>query len=244
MTSELSAVIGGSQPDLVERVSVLEEKLTMALQVAGIQRQRVEASDATVRLQARTIKFGIGGSFLMLVATIVAVGAVLGRYPLERYFITDNAKQICEATLDTRPQITQSTVTEFAKECVLDMDTFAHDSVERDLTRMADRCFNPEFRKVYMSQPWLADRITTVREKLYRVSSQTVGPVLVTKSSDTPHGYMWQVQVPVRRTFRQGEAPVGFNDRVYVVDVFRVTRNAYNPVGLGINQITEHTLAR
>jgi hypothetical protein len=190
---------------------------------------------------ARTTRFALYGCAAVLLTTLLGVGVVLTRYPLERYLYTDNAKEMCEAQVYDAPLITTNTVTEFAKDCVLDLDTFANDSFEKDLTRMASRCLTPGFRKKFMEVDWLSDRVSTVRTQLLRVSSQTTGPVLVASSGPTADGYMWRVQIPVRRTFRQGDTPKGSNERVYEVDVYRVVKDAYNPVGLGINAMYERT---
>lgn len=190
---------------------------------------------------ARTSRFAMYGLAGVLLTTLVGVGIVLTRYPLERYLYTDNAKTICEAQVQDVPLITTNTVTEFAKDCMLDLDTFAYDTFEKDLSRMASRCLTPGFRKKFLEVDWLADRVGTVRAQLLRVSSQTTGPVLVASSGATPDGYMWRVQIPVRRTFKQGDTQKGSNERVYEVDVYRVVKDAFNPVGLGINAMYERT---
>lgn len=187
----------------------------------------------------RTARWAFVGLGAVAVMAITAGVVVATRFPLERYLYTDNAKEICEAQVEELPLVTSNTVMDFAKECVLDMDTFAHDTFEKDLTRMANRCFTPGFRKKFMEMDWLADRVSTVRSGYMRVSSQTVGAVLIADSGPTPQGYRWLVQVPVKRTFRQGDSPRGSNERVYDVEVYRVLRDAYNPVGLGINAIVE-----
>lgn len=163
------------------------------------------------------------------------------KLPVERYIYTDNAKAICEAQLEPEPLVTSNTVLDFAKDCMLDMDAFAYDSVEKDLTRVANRCFTPGFRKNYFEAYWLSDRIATVKEQFLRVSSETTGPVLVESEGPTPEGYRWVVQVPVKRTFRQGDSIKGRQERFYRVEVFRVVKSAFNPVALGINKLDERT---
>lgn len=203
--------------------------------------KRVEQAEKSRTDAARTARYALYGFSGVLLTTLMGVGIVLSRYPMERYLYTDNAKEICEAQVLDVPLITTNTVTEFAKDCMLDLDTFAHDTFEKDLTRMASRCLTPGFRKKFMEVEWLSDRVSTVRTQLLRVSSQTTGPVLVASSGPTADGYMWRVQIPVKRTFRQGDTPKGSNERVYEVDVYRVVKDAFNPVGLGVNAMYERT---
>jgi hypothetical protein len=203
--------------------------------------QRVVQAEKSRSDAARTARVALYGFAGVLLTTLLGVGVVLSRYPMERYLYTDNAKEICEAQVLDVPLITTNTVTEFAKDCMLDLDTFAHDTFEKDLTRMASRCLTPGFRKKFMEVEWLSDRVSTVRTQLLRVSSQTTGPVLVASSGPTADGYMWRVQIPVKRTFRQGDTPKGSNERVYEVDVYRVVKDAFNPVGLGVNAMYERT---
>lgn len=212
-----------------------------SLQVLHELQKRAQQAEASKDQAVRTTRhalWALGGVTLVS----VAVGAIFAtRFPMERYIYTDNAKAICEAQLEDQPLVTASTVTDFAKECTLDIDTFGHDSVERDLSRMADRCLTPEFRKTFFEASWMGSRIDTVRSGFLRTSSQTTGPVLITSSGPTAQGYLWKVQVPIKRTFRQGDTIKGNQERVYLLDVYRVTKNAQNPVGLSINQVTERS---
>lgn len=203
--------------------------------------QRVGQAEVSRDSASRTARAAVYGVAAVLLVSMAGVGLVLTRYPMERYLYTDNAKAVCEAQIQSEPLITTNTVTDFAKDCMLDLDTFAHDTFEKDLTKMASRCLTPGFRRQFMQVDWLADRVSTVRTQLLRVSSQTTGPVLVASSGPTADGFMWRVQIPVKRTFRQGDTPKGSNERVYEVDVYRVVKNAYNPVGLGINAMYERT---
>jgi len=208
----------------------------LAARAKNAEAQKAE-SDKTIR----TLIFCLSGA---IVLPPLAAWAILNKYPLDRYMHTDNAKAICEAQMSSVPLITTNTVLDFAKDCALEIDTFAYDTVEQSLSRMANRCLTPNFRDEFFKQPWLGDRIATVKRDLLRVSSQTTGPVLVESSGDTPNGFMWRVQIPVKRSYRQGEAVKGNNERVYIMDVYRVVKEAYNPVGLGINAVNEKSATR
>lgn len=201
--------------------------------------RRVQEAELARDQAARAARIGVIAFASVVTICLLGVYVALRALPLERYLYADNAKALCDAQLQEAPLVTTSTVTEFTKDCILDMDTFAYDSVERDLTRMADKCFTPEFRKSFFQAPWLADRITTVREGFLRVSAQTTGPVLVVNSGPTAVGYQWKVELPVSRSYRQGNTLKGSNSRAYKVTVHRVVRNAFNPVGLGINSVEE-----
>jgi len=208
-------------------------------QVLNQLNSRVEEAQAGRDDAARSAKLAIIGLSVVTTVSLLGVVIALRTLPLERYLYSDNAKVVCDAQLKDDPLVTTTTVTEFAKDCILDMDTFAYDSVERDLSRMADKCFTPEFRKTFFQAPWLADRITTVRDGFLRVNAQTTGPVLVASSGPTAVGYQWKVELPVKRSYRQGDVVKGSNNRTYRVTVYRVVRNAFNPVGLGINSVEE-----
>lgn len=210
-------------------------------QVIAELHKRAELSEAARKAASRTAHVAVASMSATMLIALGAIAVALWKLPIERYIYTDQAKAICDAQLEPEPLVTVNTVLDFAKDCVLDMDTFAHDSIERDLSRVANRCFTPGFRKVYFEAPWLDDRINTVREQFLRVSSETTGPVLVESEGPTAEGYRWTVQVPVKRTFRQGDAVKGKQDRVYRAEIFRVTKNAYNPVALGINKLDEKT---
>lgn len=216
-----------------QQSALIEGQLLRELQ------ERLTAETRNKEEAKRTARWALVGLGAVAVMAVAAGVIVATRFPLEKYLYTDNAKEICEAQVQDLPLVTSNTVMDFAKECVLDMDTFAHDTFEKDLTRMANRCFTPGFRKKFMEMDWLADRVSTVRSGFLRVSSQTSGTVVIADSGATADGYKWVVQVPVKRTFRQGDSPRGSNERVYDVEVYRVLRDAYNPVGLGINAIYE-----
>lgn len=214
------------------------------LQVAAAALQAAKQADEARQHAQRTAKVAIVGSLAVIAASVIGASVVASKYPLERYVYTDNAKAICEAPLEKSPLVTTNTVTEFAKDCAIDIDTFAYDSVERDLDRVASRCLTPGFRKKFFEASWLDQRIKSVKNGLLRVNSQTTGPVLVTNSGNTVDGYLWKVQVPVKRTFRQGDSVQGSNERIYEMDVYRVTKDAYNPQGLAINAMVEKTAVR
>lgn len=208
-------------------------------QILNQLQKRVQEAQVARAESARNAKVAVIAFGAVTVVSLVGVVLALRVLPLERYLYADNAKALCDAQLQEAPLVTTSTVTEFVKDCIVDMDTFAYDSVERDLTRMADKCFTPEFRKTFFQAPWLADRITTVREGFLRVSAQTTGPVLVVSSGPTAVAYQWKVELPVNRYYRQGNTVKGSSSRAYKVTVYRVVRNAFNPVGLGINSVEE-----
>jgi len=208
-------------------------------QILNQLQKRVQEANAARAESARNAKIAVIAFGAVTVVSLCGVVVALRVLPLERYLYADNAKALCDAQLQEAPLVTTSTVTEFVKDCIVDMDTFAYDSVERDLTRMADKCFTPEFRKTFFQAPWLADRITTVREGFLRVSAQTTGPVLVVSSGPTAVAYQWKVELPVNRHYRQGNTVKGSSSRAYKVTVYRVVRNAFNPVGLGINSVEE-----
>lgn len=214
------------------------------MQVLAQLQRRAEEAEASGARTAKTLRFALIGATTVILTTIIAGGIFLSRYPMDRIIVTDNTKAFCEAQTQGEPLIGPNTVTEFAKDCALDIDTMAYDSIERDLTRAANKCMLPEFRKAFFEASWLADRIKTVETGLYRVKPQTTGPVLITNSGNTSMGYLWRVEVPVKRTYLQGDSPKGANERIYQMDVYRVTKDAFNPVGLGINQITETTQRR
>lgn len=211
------------------------------LQVIAELNKRVETAEQGFGAASRTARLSIVGLAATITVSLAGVAVALWKLPIERYIYTDNAKAICEAQLEGEPLITTNTVLEFAKDCMLDMDTFSHDTLERDLGRVSNRCFTPNLRKRYFEAPWLADRIATVKEQFLRVASETTLPGLVESEGPTAEGYKWVVQLPVKRTYRQGEVLKGKQERVYRVDVYRITKTAFNPVGLGINSIDERT---
>lgn len=219
-------------------------KEQQGLQVAQVALQAAKQADEARQQAQSTAKVAIISSLVVISVSLIGVAVVASKYPLERYVFTDNAKAICEAPLEKSPLVTTNTVTEFAKDCAIDIDTFAYDSVERDLDRMVSRCLTPGYRKKFFEASWLDQRIKTVKNGLLRVNSQTTGPVLVTNSGSTVDGYLWKVQVPVKRTYRQGDSVQGSNERIYELDVYRITKDAYNPQGLAINAIVEKTAVR
>lgn len=208
----------------------------------GQMQKRLEDSQKAAQQSKKTAIAALAGVAVIGLTTVIGISVFVSKYPMEKYLYTDNAKAVCEAQLQDQPLVTTNTVLDFAKGCMLDMDTFGHDDYADRLNRMASTCFTPGFRKKFLEIDWLADRVSTVKTGLLRVSSQTSGPVLLGESGVTADGYRWRVQVPVKRTFRQGDSPKGSNERVYEVDVYRVVRDAYNPVGLGINGVYERSM--
>lgn len=216
---------------------------TMAMAQLAVELQKRVKSESDRATQARKVAvFAVGGAIATAIVSIIGVSVLVSRYPMEKYLYTDNTKAVCEAQLQDQPLVTTNTVLDFAKGCMLDMDTFGHDDYADRLNRMASSCLTPGFRKKFLEIDWLSDRVSTVKSGLLRVSSQTNGPVLLSESGPTPDGYRWRVQVPVKRSFRQGDSPKGSNERIYEVDVYRVVRDAYNPVGLGINGVYERSM--
>lgn len=216
-----------------------QQELTNALQLLKELQQRNAASEAQLAQSIRTGKFALAGLAAVICTVGICSAVIFSKYPMERYIHTDNAKQFCEAQTQSQPLITLNTVTEFAKDCALDIDTFGHDNAIENINKMAARCMTPGFREEFFKADWLASRVETVQNKLLRVNSQTTGPVIVQSSGTTPNGYMWRVQVPIKRYFRQGESLQGSNERVYIMDVYRVTTDAFNPVGLAIHAVNE-----
>lgn len=223
-------------------LALASEMNSVALpQVVRELRERLRQAESSRDDAQRTTRWAVGGLAVVILATMSGIGITLNRFPLEKYLWTDNAKQYCEAQVQDDPLVTTNTVLDFAKECVLDMDTFAHDSWRKDIDRMSSRCLTPEFRKTLLQAEWYSDRVSTVRSGLLRVSSETTGPGVVIDSRPTAQGFLWRVQIPVKRNFKQGDSPKGSQERVYEVEVYRVVKNAYNPVGLGINGIYERS---
>lgn len=217
----------------------MTEQETPMLQVIKELTERTLASEQNLADTQKTLRTVVWSGASVLFAFGVAALVVLQKYPMDRYIYTDNAKEICEAQTYEAPLVTTNTVTEFAKDCALDIDTFGYDNAEQNLVKMANRCLLPNFRKKFFTAPWLEDRVNTVKQGLYRINSQTTGPTLVHSEGQTPNGYMWRVEVPIQRFYRQGDALKGNNQKVYVMDIYRVRSDAFNPVGLGINAINE-----
>lgn len=214
-------------------------EMTHVLQTLKELQQRNEVAEAQLAQSIRTGRFALGGLVAVICTVGISAAVIFSKYPMERYIHTDNAKQFCEAQTQDQPLITLNTVTEFAKDCALDIDTFGHDNAIENINKMAARCMTPGFRDEFFKADWLASRVDLVQKKLLRVNSQTTGPAIIQSSGPTPNGYMWRVQVPIKRYFRQGESLQGTNERVYIMDVYRVTKDAFNPVGLAIHAVNE-----
>lgn len=209
------------------------------LQVMQELRKRAESAESALKEDKKTLRYNLIGTIASVSVMAISASIVLSKYPMDRYIHTDNAKAFCDAQTQGEPLITLNTVTEFAKDCALSIDDFSHDNAIEKLNKMAAQCLTPSFRESFFKAPWLAQRVETVQNGLLRVHSQTTGPVLVQSSGMTPNGYMWRVQIPVKRYFKQGESAKGSNERVYIADVYRTTKDAFNPHALAIHAINE-----
>lgn len=170
--------------------------------------------------------------------TVVAIGVTF--FPRVKHVKVDSTEALCTIESTPQPVVSVGLVTDFAKECLLDLDGWGFDDYERRLTQATSRCLTPEFRKAYMTNPTLSSRISTVRDAVLRVKPMTENvPQIESEGEGKDGAYRWVVQVPLRRTYIQGGTKKSEQSVLYNATVVKVPRQAYNPVGLAIESLVE-----
>jgi len=211
-----------------------EGRLVEALAAENVQlTERLKSAE-------RFAKTGLRSATISAVAAglVLVIGVIF--FPRVKHIAVDNTEAVCPIEATAQSMVSSGLITEFAKECVLDLDGWGFDDYERRLKQATDRCMTMSYRKAYLTNPTINSRISTVREGVLRVKPTAIDVPAISEQGKSADGAdSWTVQIPIRRAYFQGEKTLRPQEVVYNVTVVRVPRQAYMPLGLAIENLVE-----
>jgi len=188
----------------------------------------------------RYAKTGLLSAILSVGGFVAITALYLIIFPRVQHVAVANTDVVCPLESTSQSIVSATLITEFAKECVLDLDSFGFDDYDRRLKQVTDRCMTLEYRAAFLTNPSVSSRIQTVRDGVIRVKPMVIDVPSISQQGKSPDGSdSWVVQVPIKRMYLQGDKRLSTQDVIYDVTVSRVQRQAYSSLGLAISKLVE-----
>lgn len=176
----------------------------------------------------------------ILVAVLIAA---FMSYPKTRYIPTYDNKAICEVTPENNPNITDVSISDFAKDGVLNLYTFDYVNHEKQINDTLDRWYTPKGRVDTINAMAAIEILDFVKKKALTLQAGTTSAAKIEQKGRTPSGEpYWIVRFPlVIDIYSGGAQPEDTQNYIATVRVVASTASAQNPKGLGIVSATLET---
>lgn len=191
-------------------------------------------------LKAR-IKRGIGQNVVLALIFLSFTGAMFWLYPKYRFIPTKDNNAICEVFSIADGNVTIPTVTEYASDAIIDLNTYDYVNFQETINRAASKWLTESGRKSYLKTLDESGNLERVKKgKLILRSTKSGAGQVEEDGLLEGRQHYWLVQVPVMIEFYVGgeEKPNNRQDFLASVTVVQVEPTASNKKGVAIERIT------
>lgn len=202
--------------------------------VEGVFRENAQlAQNAKNARRQMVMSMGVN---MALAAIIVAMLIVFSQYPKTRYIPTTDNKAICEVTPENNPNITDVSISDFAKDAVLNLYTFDYVNYEDQINSSLSRWFSARGRIDTINAMQQAGIMQYVQDHALTLRAGTTAAAKIEKKGRTSSGSpYWVVRFPmVVDVYSGGDRPEDTQKYVVSVRIVADDASAQNPKGLAV----------
>lgn len=180
--------------------------------------------------------WGAAGAAALALAISVAGYLIFPKY---RWIATTDNRAICEVSSDSDPRVTAATLTDYAKDAVVNAFSYDYVNYREQINYVGIRWFNDEGRKAYMrslDSSGNLERVLKGRLALRAMSTRV--PQIEEEGLRGSQRY-WLVQVPIAIEFYSGGSaqPQTRQDFLAAVTVVQEAASATNQKGIAVDSI-------
>ena len=173
---------------------------------------------------------------LLFLFTVIAL---FSWYPKYRYIPTTDNAAICEVSADSNPRVTPATLTDFAKEAVLNSYSYDYVNYRENINYAANKFFTDAGRKEFLlslDRSGNLERVIKGRFILRAMATRV--PQLEEEGMKGMQRY-WLIQVPIAIEFYSGgeQQPKSRQDFIAAVTVVQTPASANNLKGIAVDSI-------
>lgn len=202
--------------------------------VEGVFRENAQlAQNAKNARRQMIMSMGVN---MALASIIVAMLIVFSQFPKTRYIPTTDNKAICEVTPENNPNITDVSISDFAKDAILNLYTFDYVNHEDQINASLGRWFSAKGRTDTIKAMDQAGITAYVKEHALTLRAGTTAAAKIEKKGRTSSGSpYWVVRFPmVVDVYSGGDRPEDTQKYMVSVRVIADDASAQNPKGLAI----------
>ena len=232
------------QVDTDEKATTEEKLLEIANDASPGAGAAVLREVARLQLENQTLKkrnLRVWGSVVILgLILFVIIAAGVKWYPKYRYIPTTDNRAICEVSTESDPRVTPATLTDFAKDAVVNAYSYDYINYRESLNSTSAKWFTEEGRKAFLSSLDESGNLERVlKGRLILRAMSTRVPQLEEEGRRGLQRY-WIVQVPIAIEFYSGgdQQPRSRQDFLAGVTVVQTPASATNLKGIAVDAIS------
>lgn len=177
---------------------------------------------------------------VLSVTFFVTLSAGIAWYPKYKYIPTTDNRAICEVSTESDPRVTPATLTDYAKDAVINAYSYDYVNYRESLNATASKWFTNEGRKAFFHSLDESGNLQRVlRGRLTLRAMATNVPQLEEEGHRGLQRY-WVVQVPIAIEFYAGgeQQPRTRQDFLAGVTIVQTSASATNLKGIAIESIS------
>lgn len=168
------------------------------------------------------------------------VGAGTTWYPKYRWIPTTDNTAICEISTESDPRVTPATLTDYAREAVVNAYSYDYVNYRESLNEISSKWFTENGRKAFLASVDASGNLERIiKGRLILRSMSTKVPQLEEEGVKGTQRY-WVVQVPLAIEFYAGgeQQPRSRQDFLASVTIVQIPASATNLKGIAVDAIT------
>lgn len=183
---------------------------------------------------------------ICLTLLVLAMVLAFSYYPKTKYIPTKDNSAICEVYPEDNPNLTDTAISEFAKDGILNLYTFDYINYEAQMNNVLDRFFTPQGRAATVQAVKEAGLVEYARNNALTFRASAINAVRIEQTSTDKAGRTyWIVRFPmVLDIYSGGLSPIDSQRHLVTVRVSADTASVSNPRGLGISSVTLEPLTK
>ncbi|MBV6747189.1 DotI/IcmL family type IV secretion protein [Xanthomonas vasicola] len=234
----MSSKQGVPEADPDEKLEALAADQTPGAAAAQI-REMARLQLDNKALKKRNLR--VWSAFIVLSGLFVfALVAWLYLFPKYRYIPTTDNRAICEVSTENNPRITPGTLTEYAKDAVVNSYTYDYVNYREALNEAANRWYTQEGRRAFMNSLDSSGNLERVRRgRLILRAMTTRVPQLEEEGRRGAQRY-WVVMIPIAIEFYSGGEPQprSRQDFIASVTIVQTPPTATNLKGIAVDAVS------
>lgn len=183
---------------------------------------------------------------ICLALLVLAMVFAFSYYPKTKYIPTKDNTAICEVYPEDNPNLTDTSISEFAKDGILSLYTFDYVNYETQMNNVLDRFFTPQGRAATVAAIGEAGLGEYASTNALTFKASAINAVRIEQTSTDKNGRAyWIVRFPmVLDIYSGGLTPIDSQRHLVTVRVSADTASVSNPRGLGISSVTLEPLTK
>lgn len=158
------------------------------------------------------------------------------RFPQREFLWTANAQAVCKAVKLDHASVHHATLTQFAMEAAIGLNSFDFLNYRRSLTLTTEQYLTPHGRDQYFKALDDTGIIDVIKKNYFTVSSFVSDPPQIRNKGTKDQVPFWIIEVPITIWYAAGQQRISEN-RTLTMTVITVDPSPQNSKGIAIDSI-------